>query len=171
VGSDYLFANVLQHPDFRSTDNKTNLNRRVGPIRERLFSLAVLEIHYCSGHSLTQLQRGQRIPQKQHPEWIRALTPRHINAPAEYWPQKVLAVSSANAAMQNYVSIYEHQTQPNPALVTVHGQAALLLRYDVPTYYVSGDLLARGAGELVYFTTEVKSRRLKKRLKPDRPAT
>jgi hypothetical protein len=43
----------------------------------------------------------------------------------------VLAVSSVNAAMQNYVSIYEHQTRPNPALVAVHGQAALLLRYDV----------------------------------------
>lgn len=27
-------------------------------------------------------------------------------------------------------------------LVAVHGQAALLLRYDVPTYYVSQELLA-----------------------------
>jgi hypothetical protein len=34
--------------------------------------------------------------------------------------------------MQNYVSIHEHQTKPNPALAAVHGQAALLLRYDVP---------------------------------------
>jgi hypothetical protein len=40
VDSDYRFANV---------------NRRVGPIRERLFSLAVLEIHYRRGYSLTQL--------------------------------------------------------------------------------------------------------------------
>jgi len=44
--------------------------------------------------------------------------------------------------MQNYVSIHEHQTRPNPALAVVHGQAALLLRYDVPTYYVSRELLA-----------------------------
>jgi ATP-dependent DNA ligase len=51
------------------------------------------------------------------------LTPRHINAPADYWPQKVLAVSSVNAAMQNYVSVHEHQTRPNPALAEVHGQA------------------------------------------------
>ena len=80
--------------------------------------------------------------EKEHPDWLRALTPRHINAPAEYWPQKVLAVSSANAAMQNYVSIYEHQIRPNPALAVVHGQVALLLRYDVPTYYVSRELLA-----------------------------
>ena len=50
--------------------------------------------------------------EKEHPDWLRALTPRHIKAPADYWPQKVLAV----AAMQNYVSIYEHQTRPNPAL-------------------------------------------------------
>jgi len=42
--------------------------------------------------------------------------------------------------MQNYVSICEHQTRPNPALAAVHGQAALLLRYNVPT--VSRELLA-----------------------------
>jgi hypothetical protein len=74
------------------------------------------------------------------------LTPRHINAPAEYWPQKVLAVSSVNSAMQNYVSIHEHHTRPNPALAAVHGQAALLLRYDVPTYYVSREILAASLG-------------------------
>jgi hypothetical protein len=80
--------------------------------------------------------------EKEHPDWLRALTRRHINAPADYGHQKVLTVSSLNAAMQNYVSIYEHQTRPNPALAAVHGQAALLLRYDVPTYYVSRELLA-----------------------------
>jgi len=41
--------------------------------------------------------------EKEHPDWLRALTPRYINAPGDYWPQKVWAVSSANAAMQNYV--------------------------------------------------------------------
>jgi hypothetical protein len=74
--------------------------------------------------------------EKEHPDRLRALTPRHINAPAEYWPQKVLAASSANAATQNYVSIQEYQTKPNPALAAVHGQASWLLHYDVPTYYV-----------------------------------
>jgi hypothetical protein len=49
---------------------------------------------------------------------------------------KVLAASSANAATQNYVSIQEYQTKPNPALAAVHGQASWLLHYDVPTYYV-----------------------------------
>jgi len=39
-----------------------------------------------------------------------------------------------NAEMQNYVSIREYQTKPNPALAAVHDQAALLLRSDVPTY-------------------------------------
>jgi hypothetical protein len=80
--------------------------------------------------------------EKEHPNWLRALMPRHINAPAEYWPQKVLAISSAKATMQNYVSIQEHQTRPNPALTAVQGQAALLLRHDVPSYYVSRELLA-----------------------------
>ena len=80
--------------------------------------------------------------EKEHADWLRAVTPRHINAPADYWPQKVLAISSANAAMQNSVSIHEHQTRPNPALAAVQGQVALLLRYDVPTYYVSREHLA-----------------------------
>jgi hypothetical protein len=66
--------------------------------------------------------------EKEQPDWLRPLTPRHINAPAEYWPQKVRAVSSVNAAMQNYVNVHEHQTRPNPALPAVDGQAALLLR-------------------------------------------
>ena len=44
--------------------------------------------------------------------------------------------------MQNYVDIHEHQTKPNPVLAAVQGQAALLLRHDVPTYYVSRQLLA-----------------------------
>jgi hypothetical protein len=39
--------------------------------------------------------------------------PRHINALAEYWLQKVLAVSSPKAAMQNYVSIHKaDQAEP-----------------------------------------------------------
>ena len=46
MDSDYLFGNFLQLSTFRSTDNKANLNRRVGPILKRLFSLAVLQIHY-----------------------------------------------------------------------------------------------------------------------------
>jgi hypothetical protein len=74
--------------------------------------------------------------QKEHPDWLRALTPRHIIAPADYWPQKVLAASSVNTAMQNYLSIHEHQTGSNPALAAVHGQAALLLPYDVPNQLV-----------------------------------
>ena len=94
------------------------------------------------GTRLHNYKEVREYLEKEHSDWIRALTPRHINAPADYWPQKVLAVSSANAAMQNYVSIYEHQTRPNPALAAVHGQAALLLRYDMPIYYVSRELLA-----------------------------
>jgi hypothetical protein len=44
--------------------------------------------------------------------------------------------------MQNYVSTHEQRTRPNPALAVVHCQAALLLRYDVPTNYISRELLA-----------------------------
>src|SRR5215469_8073530 len=94
------------------------------------------------GTRLHNYQEVRACLEKEHPDWLRALTPRHINAPADYWPQKVLAVSSANAAMQNYFDIHEHQTKPNPVLAAVQGQAVLLLRHDVPTYYVSRELLA-----------------------------
>ncbi|MGA8658867.1 MAG: hypothetical protein WB586_22265 [Chthoniobacterales bacterium] len=79
--------------------------------------------------------------EKEHPDWLRALTPRHITAPADYWPQKVLAVSSVNAAMQNCANIHEHQTTPNPTLAAVHGQAAF--RHDVPTYSLPLDISGR----------------------------
>ena len=89
------------------------------------------------GTRLHNYKEVREYLEKERPDWLRVLTPRHINAPADYWLQKVLAVSSANAAMQNYVSIHEQQTRPNPALIAVHGQAALLLPYDVPAYYLS----------------------------------
>jgi len=78
-----------------------------------------------AGTRLHNYQEVRAYLEKAHPDWLGALTPRHINAPADYWPHKVLTVSSANAAMQNYVDIHEHQTRPNPALAAVQGQAAL----------------------------------------------
>jgi hypothetical protein len=69
------------------------------------------------------------------------------DAAAHQRASRLLAAENADGlicerAMQNYVSIHENQTRPNPALAAVQGQAALLLRYDVPTYYVSQELLA-----------------------------
>jgi hypothetical protein len=69
-------------------------------------------------------------------------TPQHVNSLADYRPQKVLAVSPANAVMQNYISICEHQTKPNPVLAAVHSQATLLLRHNMSNCYVSPKLLA-----------------------------
>jgi hypothetical protein len=43
------------------------------------------------------------------------------------------------------VDVWIRPTGPNPALAAVHGQMALLLYYDVPTYYVSPELLAAAA--------------------------
>jgi hypothetical protein len=37
--SDFPFGDCLQRPAFRSTDNKANLNRQIGLIRERLKTL------------------------------------------------------------------------------------------------------------------------------------
>ena len=45
---------------------------------------------------------------KERPDWLRALTPLHINSPA---------------LLTSTISIHEHQTRPNPALAAVHCQA------------------------------------------------
>jgi hypothetical protein len=64
VNYDYPLREFLQLSAFRSTD-EANLNWRVRPGRERLFSLGFLEIHYRCGHSLTRLQRSPRIPRRE----------------------------------------------------------------------------------------------------------
>ena len=74
----------------RSKDNKANLKRWVGPIRERLFSQAVLEIDYRSGTRLHNYNEVREYLEKQHPDRLRALTPRHINAPPEYWAKRLM---------------------------------------------------------------------------------
>src|SRR5260370_29672315 len=80
--------------------------------------------------------------EKNRPEWLRALMPRSINAPAEYWPQKMVAVHTITAAFNNYISVHEEHREPNPAHVMISAQTALLIRHDVPTYHVSRELVA-----------------------------
>ena len=62
----YLFANCLQRPAFRSTDKGEPKPAGRTHSREAI-SLAVSEITYRSGHSLTQLQGSPRIPPKGSP--------------------------------------------------------------------------------------------------------
>ena len=62
----YLFANCLQRPAFRSTDKGEP--KPAGRTRSReAISLAVSEITYRSGPSLTQLQGSPGIPPKGSP--------------------------------------------------------------------------------------------------------
>jgi hypothetical protein len=72
----------------------------------------------------TSGSRGQEYFNDEHLDLLRALTPRHVNAPPDFWLQKVLATSFANAAMQNYIGVRGQQT--DPTLAAVHGQALLL---------------------------------------------
>src|ERR1700675_977703 len=39
--------------------------------------------------------------EKERPDWLQALMPRRINAPSDYWPQKVLALATIQAAISN----------------------------------------------------------------------
>jgi hypothetical protein len=48
--------------------------------------------------------------EKEHPRLASSFDAALYQRASRYRPQKVLAVSSANAAMQNYVSIYEHHS-------------------------------------------------------------
>ena len=84
----------------------------VNPIVKGYFRSPLWRYTTAVGTRVHNYKEVRECLEKEHPDWLRALTLRHIKAPADYWPQKVLAVSSANAAMQNYVSICEHQTKP-----------------------------------------------------------
>lgn len=76
-----------------------------------------------------------------HPEWLRALVPRIIDAPSVYWPQKVLAVAAIQGALCNQLAT-EMRLPADPAFTTVEAQMSHLIEYDVPTFYVSKELLA-----------------------------
>ena len=53
--------------------------------------------------------------EKERPAWLQTLMPRRINAPSVYWPQKVLAVATVHAAMDNQVaSDVGRQSDPLP---------------------------------------------------------
>ena len=39
--------------------------------------------------------------EKQCPQWVTQLIPRRINAPSDYWPQKVLAVATIQGLLCN----------------------------------------------------------------------
>jgi hypothetical protein len=74
--------------------------------------------------------------EKAHPDWLRAFTPLHINAPADYWPQKVLAVSqrtprcgTTSASMSTKPAQSRARCSPGP------GGASPT--HDMPTPYVS----------------------------------
>lgn len=42
--------------------------------------------------------------EKERPDWPDVLMPRRINAPSDYWPQKVLVFASLQAAIGNQLA-------------------------------------------------------------------
>jgi hypothetical protein len=81
---------------------------------------------------------------KERPDWIQALIPRRINAPSEYWPQKVFAVATILAAIRNQVA-HDSGNKLDWIAAAVEGHAAQLLPFEVPTFYVSKELLSAAA--------------------------
>jgi hypothetical protein len=77
---------------------------------------------------------------REHRDWLRIMTPRHINAPPDYHPQKIFAVASLNALLQNRDAVFDHQ-RPNAATAMAQVQAAIALRFNNPTFYVSREIL------------------------------
>ena len=79
--------------------------------------------------------------ESRRPEWVRALVPRIIEAPAVYWPQKVLAVAAIEAALCNQLAT-NGGGRVDRTFSAVEAHMGHLLEYDVPTFYVSKELLA-----------------------------
>lgn len=82
--------------------------------------------------------------EKERPDWLQTLMPRRINAPSVYWSQKVLAVATVHAAMHNQVAS-DVGLKSDPGFSAAEGQGAHLLKFEVPTYYVSEELIAAAA--------------------------
>src|ERR1700730_11389755 len=59
--------------------------------------------------------------EKERPDWLQALMPRRINAPSEYWPQKVLALATIQAALSNQV-MQDAGLKPDATFVMVECQ-------------------------------------------------
>jgi hypothetical protein len=85
--------------------------------------------------------------ESRRPEWVRALVPRIIEASGVYWPQKVLAVAAVEAALCNQLAT-QGGARTDRTCTAVEGQMGQLLEYDVPTFYLSRELLAASRTEL-----------------------
>jgi hypothetical protein len=82
--------------------------------------------------------------EKERPDWLQALMPRRINAPAYYYPQKALVLATLQAALSNQV-MQEAGLKTDTTFAVVESQTGHLLQFDVPTFYVSTELLAVAA--------------------------
>ena len=78
--------------------------------------------------------------ERERPDWIEALVPRRIDAPANYYPQKVLALATIQAALCNQL-LQDADLEPDATFAAVEGQTGQLLEFDVPTFYISKELL------------------------------
>jgi len=78
--------------------------------------------------------------EKERPDWIRALIPRNIEVPAQYWPQKVLAVATLQGVIRNQIA-QDLGERLDLTFGTIKGQMGQLLHFAVPTFYVSKELL------------------------------
>jgi hypothetical protein len=78
--------------------------------------------------------------ERERPDWIEALVPRRIEAPANYYPQKVLALATIQAALCNQI-LQDTGLKPDGTFTAVEGQTGQLLDFDVPTFYVSKELM------------------------------
>src|SRR5262245_20493811 len=87
VDSDYPFGSFSQLPAFRSTNNKANGRTHSG---EAVFASRFGDklAQWALAYSTTRNSENTSKPRKGTPELAAILMPRHINAPAGYWPQQ-----------------------------------------------------------------------------------
>src|ERR1700746_2280699 len=82
--------------------------------------------------------------EKERPDWLRALMPRNIEVPAQYWPPKVLAVAAIQGVIRNQIA-WDMGEQLEQTFGTLEGQLGQLLQFAVPTFFVSKELLEAAA--------------------------
>jgi hypothetical protein len=92
------------------------------------------------GVSLQNYLEARDYFEREHPDWLRIMMPRHINAPPDYHPQKIFAVASLNSLLQNRNAIFDYKA-PNAATAMAQAQAATALRFNNPAFFVSREIL------------------------------
>src|SRR5208337_1979862 len=137
-----LYSRVLNHRLHKTIQTRRSyLSSRtsMGRAGMQIDPVRLLLVKFAKAAPLTYSALKSFI-EKERPDWIRALIPRNIEVPAQYWPQKVLAVATLQGVIRNQIA-QDLGERLDLTFGTIKGQMGQLLHFAVPTFYVSKELL------------------------------